>query len=257
VAAGIDFSQIATLAVSHIHLDHAGGAGVLVRDHPHLRLAVHPVGAPHMANPAKLVASAARIYTSQMESLWGEIVPIPADRIDTLEAGSRLRAGSHELDVGWVLGHASHHITLFDTTAGVLFTGDAAGVRIQGCDHVGAATPPPEFDPEAWEGAIVAMKELGAVKLATTHADAFDDVDRHLDAVMPSTWGFVDVARRAFREVNSYHEVIAALEDRVRQDVGGDESVFAKYELADPAYVSAMGLERYLRKRGEPTIAPS
>jgi glyoxylase-like metal-dependent hydrolase (beta-lactamase superfamily II) len=253
-SAGIDFSQIEAIAVSHIHLDHSGGAGVLLRDHPHLRLLVHPVGAPHMANPEKLINSAARIYTDRMDELWGEIAPIEEERIDTLEDGATVTIGGRQLRVQYVLGHASHHIVLFDEATGVLFTGDTAGVRVQGNQHVGAATPPPEFDPDAWKLSIEIMRDFGASKLALTHSHAFDDVDRHLDAVLPGTDAFIESARQTFTEGGDMGAVIANLQNVVRAGVGGNEAVYNKLELADPAYVSAMGLERYLRKRGEKTL---
>ena len=253
-SANIDMSQIERVAVSHIHLDHSGGAGVLLREHPHLRLSVHPIGAPHMVNPEKLINSAARIYTDRMDELWGEIAPIDEARVDTLADNSTLTVGGRKLRVRYVLGHASHHIVLFDDQSGVLFTGDTAGVRVHGSEYVGAATPPPEFDPEAWKASVEIMCDFGATQLALTHSHAFDDVDRHLDAVLPGTNAFIESVRQAFVHGCDMQAVIVGLQDVVRKGVGGDEGVYSKLELADPAYVSAMGLERYLRKRGEPTV---
>lgn len=253
--AGVDFSQIEAIAVSHIHLDHSGAVGTLLQEYPHLRLKVHPVGAPHMSDPAKLIKSAARIYTDRMDELWGEIAPIDASRIDTLDDDSTIRIGSRSLQIRYVLGHASHHIVLYDDQSGTLFTGDTAGVRIPGSDQVGAATPPPEFDPEAWSSSIEIMRSFGAHRLALTHSAAFEDVDRHLDAVLPGIAAFVESARASFAANGTMDAAISGLHDVVLDGVGGDEIAFAKLELADPAYVSAMGLERYLRKRGEPTIA--
>jgi glyoxylase-like metal-dependent hydrolase (beta-lactamase superfamily II) len=253
-AAGIDPLQISRVAVSHIHLDHSGGAGVLLRDHPHLRLAVHPVGAPHMVNPEKLINSASRIYTDRMDELWGEIAPVDADRIDLVEDNATLTVGGRTLRARHVLGHASHHIVLFDEQNGVLFTGDNAGVRVPGSDYVGAATPPPEFDPEAWRESVEIMREFGATHVALTHGAAFADVDRHLDDVIPAIEHFIDAARATFAEGGDLEAVIEALQAVVRTGVGGDELAFRKLELADPALVSAMGLERYLRKRGEATL---
>lgn len=253
--AGIDFSQIEAIAVSHIHLDHSGAAGTLLREYPHLRLKVHPVGAPHMSDPAKLINSAARIYTDRMDELWGEIAPIDESRIDTLDDDSTIWIGNRPMQIRHVLGHASHHIVLFDELSGTLFTGDTAGVRIPGSDHVGAATPPPEFDPDAWAASVEIMRGFGASRLALTHSAAFEDVERHLDAVLPGIDAFVASARASFAAKGTMEAVIAGLHGVARDGVGGDEIAFAKLELADPAYVSAMGLERYLRKRGEPTVA--
>ena len=249
--AGIDFARISRLMVSHIHLDHAGAAGTLMRLHPHLRLSVHPVGAPHMANPAKLIASATRIYGDRMDSLWGEIAPIDESRIDVLEDGEKLTVDGRSLRVRFAAGHASHHVLLFDEQSGVLFTGDTAGVRVPGSDHVGAATPPPEFDPDAWQTSVAIMREFGALKLALTHSAAFDDVERHLDNVLPGIEVFIETARRTFNSGGDLDAVIQALQNVVLESVGGDRIAFDKLELADPAHVSAMGLQRYLKKRGE------
>jgi glyoxylase-like metal-dependent hydrolase (beta-lactamase superfamily II) len=222
-----------------------------MRQHPHLRLGVHPVGAPHMVKPEKLIASAARIYTDRMDELWGEIAPVDESRIDLLEEGQRIRVSGRDLRIRYVLGHASHHILLFDEQSGVLFTGDTAGVRVPGNDHVGAATPPPEFDPDAWKTSVDTMREFGASYLALTHAAAFDDVERHLDHVLPGIDAFIETARKTFTSGGDLATVVVALQEVVLRSVGGDRVVFDKLELADPAYVSAMGLQRYLKKRGE------
>jgi len=250
-AAGVSFDQIRRIVVSHIHLDHAGAAGVLLRNHPHLRLAVHPVGAPHMAAPEKLVNSAARIYGDQMDTLWGEIAPIPADRIDTLADGDRFTVGNHDLLVRHAAGHASHHLILHDATTNVLFTGDVAGVRIPGTRFVTGATAPPELDPVAWETSVNIMRELNPGKLALTHAGVFEDVQEHLDQVMPVTNHFIDLARDTFTAGGDLQAVIAALQEFLRQSVDRDEVTYNKLELADPTFVSALGLQRYLRKRGD------
>jgi glyoxylase-like metal-dependent hydrolase (beta-lactamase superfamily II) len=126
-AAGFDPDQITRLIVTHIHLDHAGGAGSLIQRLPRARLFVHRVGAPHMVDPSKLLSSATRIFEEDMERLWGEILPVPEDRVVVLDDEATLRVGDRVLEALHTPGHASHHLAFHDAERGVIFTGDVAG----------------------------------------------------------------------------------------------------------------------------------
>ena len=126
-AAGFDPDQITRLIVTHIHLDHAGAAGSLIQRLPRARLFVHRVGAPHMIDPSKLLASATRIFQDDMERLWGEILPVPEERVVILDDESTLRIGSRVLKALYTPGHATHHLAYQDAEGGVIFTGDVAG----------------------------------------------------------------------------------------------------------------------------------
>ncbi|MFI5179631.1 MAG: MBL fold metallo-hydrolase, partial [Vicinamibacterales bacterium] len=126
--AGIAMSDVTTVLLTHIHLDHAGACGTLVRTRPGLRVYVHEKGAPHMVDPGKLLASATRLYGDQMDRLWGEVLPVPSEAIVTLAGGERVEAGGRRLDVAYTPGHASHHVSYWAADAGIAFVGDAAGV---------------------------------------------------------------------------------------------------------------------------------
>jgi len=137
------------LLLTHIHLDHAGAAGTLVREHPGITVLVHERGATHMARPEKLIDSAARLYGANMDRLWGEFAPVPEKNLVSLRGGERIDVGGRTLDVAYTPGHASHHVSYFDSSSGVAFVGDTAGVCING-GYVLPPTPPPTSTSSLW-----------------------------------------------------------------------------------------------------------
>jgi glyoxylase-like metal-dependent hydrolase (beta-lactamase superfamily II) len=164
------------ILLTHIHLDHAGAAGTLARRWPDVEVWVHERGAPHLADPARLVASATRLYGDEMDRLWGEIVPIPADRLRVLKGGEKVGAWR----VAYTPGHASHHVSYLHEPTGTLFAGDVAGVRIPPEGLILAPTPPPDIDFAAWHASLDLLQEWGAERVAVTHFGAWDDVPEHL-----------------------------------------------------------------------------
>ena len=138
------------LLLTHIHLDHAGAAGALVERFPGLEVYVHARGAPHLADPSRLLASAERIYGDEMAELWGRVLPVPERNLRVVEGGETIAVAGRELDVAYTPGHASHHVVYFDRSDGTAFVGDVAGVRIPPSDFVRAPTPPPDIDVDAW-----------------------------------------------------------------------------------------------------------
>ena len=146
-ALGIGADDLAGIVVTHIHLDHAGGVGDLARAFPNATVHVHPVGARHLADPSRLVASAGRVYGDMLDRVYGRLDPTPAERINALDDGEEIRIGpGRALVAVHSPGHASHHLALHDSGSGVLFTGDAAGVRLPDVGVLRPATPPPDFD---------------------------------------------------------------------------------------------------------------
>src|SRR5262249_39730544 len=148
--AGISIADVRTLLLTHIHLDHAGATGTLIRENPSLRVYVHEKGAPHMADPAKLIASATRLWGNDMDRLWGEMRPVPAECMTIVRGGERIVAGGRDFDVAYTPGHASHHVSYFSRDTGIAFVGDTAGVRLQAGQYILPPTPPPDIDLEAW-----------------------------------------------------------------------------------------------------------
>src|SRR3989449_8951902 len=145
-AHGIGVGDLDAILLTHIHLDHAGATGSLVRENPRLAVYVHKNGAPHMIDPSKLLASAQRLWPNDLQLLFGETLSVPAENLRILEGGENLTLGSRQLEVVYTPGHASHHVSYFDKTGGVAFVGDTAGGRIEGKFFVLPPTPPPGID---------------------------------------------------------------------------------------------------------------
>jgi glyoxylase-like metal-dependent hydrolase (beta-lactamase superfamily II) len=226
------------LALTHIHLDHAGAAGSLARRFPHLEVWVHERGARHLADPSRLLASAGRLYGEQMERLWGEVLPVPAERIRVLSGGESIEG----MRVAYTPGHASHHVSYLHEDSGWAFTGDVAGVRIAGGPTM-APTPPPDIDLDAWRASIEEIESWEPSALAITHFGAHRDVAAQLTAL------------RAHLEET---EALAASLDgegfatavRSRVASSTDPAIAATYEQAMPPGQSYAGLRRYIERGG-------
>lgn len=181
VIAGLEQLQVNHLdwiVVTHIHLDHAGAAGTLAQRFPEAKVAVHGVGAPHLVDPAKLWKSATRIYGALMDTLWGGIDPIPEEKIHVLEDGDKIDLGGRSLQAIETPGHAYHHHAYLDDATGILFTGDALGVRLPDVGVVRPATPPPEFHLEKAIQSIEKIRGVGPDALWLTHFGPHDEGER-------------------------------------------------------------------------------
>jgi glyoxylase-like metal-dependent hydrolase (beta-lactamase superfamily II) len=222
------------LALTHIHLDHAGASGTLARRFPDLEVWVHECGARHLADPTKLLDSATRLYGAEMQRLWGEVLPVPAERLRVLRGGERLGP----FRVAYTPGHASHHVSYLHEPSGRVFTGDVAGVRIDG-GRVLAPTPPPDIDLAAWRSSLDLIEDWRPSSLAVTHFGAYDDVAAQLASL-----------RAHLDEVEAWAGELdeAGFVAKVRERVHGDGSPGA-YAHALPPEQSFQGLTRYLRKR--------
>jgi glyoxylase-like metal-dependent hydrolase (beta-lactamase superfamily II) len=224
------------IALTHIHLDHAGASGSLARRFPEAEVWVHERGAPHMIDPGKLLESAGRLYGEEMERLWGAVLPVPAERIRVLAGGESLGP----FRVAYTPGHASHHVSYLHEPSGFAFTGDVAGVRI-GAGPVLAPTPPPDIELPAWRSSLEVIEGWRPRMLAITHFGAYGDVAAHLAQLR-------DVLERAERSGAELDErsFVATLRGRVSEC---DPATRAAYEQAVPADQSFQGLARYLRRR--------
>lgn len=235
------------LLLTHIHLDHAGATGELVRRWPDLDVYVHERGAPHVIDPAKLLASAGRLYGGDegMARLWGKVLPVPAERVHALAGGETVTIGADSFRVAYTPGHASHHVSYLHEGTGRAFVGDTGGVRIPPTpvELTIAPTPPPDIDIEAWEESLDAIAAWRPTSLALTHFGAFDEVDAQIDAVRACLRELAELARDGDLEA-----VEAAVRERMTR---GDDHVRAAFESAVPPDHIPLGLERYWRKRAE------
>ena len=234
---GLDLTDVRHLLLSHIHLDHAGAAGVLVRQNPWLQVHVSEVGAPHLLDPSRLDASARRLYGDAFDELWGELAPIPAENVHVV--GDRVVG----LDCFPTPGHAWHHVSYLDAN-GTLYAGDAAGVRLAEGRFVMPPCPPPELDLEAWERTIEEIERRAPARLALIHFGVFDDVEEHLSSLRETLrrWG-----KRVEDGMDEEAFVAAA-----RYDVSQtDPELVDEYQRAGPYWHHFRGIERYWRQRRE------
>jgi len=233
------------LLLTHIHLDHAGATGALVRRWPDLEVYVHERGAPHVVDPSKLMSSAGRLYgEDNMRRLWGEVLPVPAERVHALTGGERLDVAGG-LRVAYTPGHASHHVAYLHEESERAFVGDVAGVRIPPADLVIAPTPPPDIDVEAWEASLDRIGDWRPTSLGLTHFGAVDDAGAQLEATRQSLRDLAGLARRGDADL-----LENAVRSTIERESDGAATVQA-YEAAVPPSHLFMGLERYWRKRAE------
>lgn len=251
--AGFDPAQLTHVFVTHIHLDHAGGVGVLLRDHaPSATVYVHPIGAPHLIDPSRLLASAARLYGGSMETLWGEVAPVPEERVVSWDDGDSVEVGGHPVTALFTPGHASHHVALWEPARGVAFTGDVGGVRMAGTDYNLPPPPPPELDPEAWAVSIGRLRELDARRLYLTHGGPFADVESHLDQILPNLAELRELVKRDLLAGAAPEAITARIHANLLAHVGDvDPGVVTNFEWASPSFLATSGLTRLLVKRGE------
>lgn len=252
--AGYTMADVSRLIVTHIHLDHAGAAGPLMRDYPHLRLSVHGAAAPFLVSVDRLWNSAARIYGDQMEPLWGEAVDVDAGRVDSLADGEVLHVAGTTLRAVATPGHAGTHLAFLDERRGILFTGDAAGARMPGSHLVVPTLAPPELDFDVWAETVETMRSLRPERLALTHFGVFDDADRHLASLMPAIATSMEIAGRVLLTPEDEgvltDELTRVMRTAYEREEGDIERAYAGMQLAMPTYLAAKGLVRVFRKTG-------
>jgi len=222
------------LALTHIHLDHAGATGSLLRRFPDLEVWVHERGAPHLIDPAKLISSATRLYGADMERRWGEVLPVPAERLHVLVGGERVGA----FRVAYTPGHASHHVSYLHEPSGYAFTGDVTGVRIDGA-CVLAPTPPPDIDLEAWRASLELIESWRANRVAITHFGSYGDVDDHLLALR-------DELARVQESAGRQGQAAFAAAIRAKVSASSSARTAAAYAQASSPEQNFAGLARYL-----------
>jgi glyoxylase-like metal-dependent hydrolase (beta-lactamase superfamily II) len=232
--------QPTAILLTHIHFDHAGASGALVRRWPDLPVYVHERGAPHMAEPERLVASAARLYGGEegLARLWGEVVPVPERNLKVLRGGETVLG---DFRVEYTPGHASHHVSFLHEPTGIALVGDVAGVRIPPAQYVMAPTPPPDVDVEAWDRSIGVVEAWAPQALALTHFGRVDDVGPHLAAMRERLHEVVGLAAQHGMEAFA-----AGILDRIERNAG---DVAGAYTQAAPPDHLYLGARRYLDKR--------
>ena len=250
---GIRFGDVRQILITHIHLDHAGATGSILERHPHIEVIVHGRGAPHMADPSKLMASAGRLYGQDMDRLWGEVKPVAARSLRVVEGGETLSIVGREVKVEYTPGHASHHVSYLDTASRVAFVGDTAGIRRGSGTYILPPTPPPDIDIEVWRTSEQKILAWDPDTLFLTHFGPYQGARQHLEGMFENMEAWSRSVRRLLAD--------ASLTDEDRQQKFTDEAFFdltrrvgeteaADYTKAGGLNYSWQGLARYWRKRG-------
>ena len=250
-AHGVALADLTAVLLTHIHFDHAGVTGTLVARHPALRVYVHAVGARHLADPSRLVASAMRIYGDRMDVLWGPILPVPADRLHALAGGESLRLGGRRFAVRETPGHAVHHVTYLDESDGTAYCGDVAGVRLPPAHVVLPVTPPPDFDHARWLESLAILEALAPTRLFLTHFGMSDDPAVHLAQLRVGLTAWSEHARALLAEdgtdaarADRFHAwVLDTIAERLTDDERRAVAAFSDFRA------SFHGLARHWRPR--------
>jgi len=228
------------LLLTHIHLDHAGISGTLVRRWPDLPVYVHELGAPHMADPGKLVVSVARLLGEEnMRTLWGDVVPVPEKNLHVLRGGETVIDGAFRVE--YTPGHAAHHVSYLHEPSGTALVGDVAGIRIPPSDFTLAPTPPPDIDVETWERSLDVVAEWRPERLALTHFGAAEDPESQLEANR-------EALRSQVRLVESAGQAEFEQEMLERVESGARDAAGAYLQIAPTEHLY-LGLDRWRRRR--------
>jgi glyoxylase-like metal-dependent hydrolase (beta-lactamase superfamily II) len=236
----LDGEQPRAVLLTHIHFDHAGAAGALVREWPDVEVWVHERGARHLVDPARLVASAKRLYGDDFDRLWGEVVPIPERSLRVLRGGESLDGW----DVAYTPGHASHHVSYRHQSSGWVFAGDTCGVRLPPANLLLPPTPPPDVDLAAWDASLDAIAAWEPERIAITHFGDYGDTAEHLERMRAALAHWSELAARVDGDAYA-----AALRATIAEAL--DEDGARAFGMAMPAEQQWLGLDRYLQRERE------
>ena len=246
--------DLATIVVTHIHLDHAGGTGDLAQMFPSAEVVVHELGARHLADPSRLMASARMVWGSELESLFGTLAPTPHERIRAVDQiGVVDLGGGRRLESHYSPGHARHHVGLVDSVSGDLYVGDAAGLYIQETGDMRPATPPPDFDLEVALESLRMFAALQPTRLLFSHFGPVTAVDQALDTAAAEIRVWVEETRQARKAGLDLDHAAAMVAERTRQryrvlSEDGSAEVAAKYDRISSATANVAGIMHWLDK---------
>lgn len=252
-ALGLGPDDLAHIVVTHIHLDHAGGVGTLSHHFPSATIWVHERGAPHLADPAKLVESATRVYGQErLRELFGPVEAVPQERLRAVADGDTVDLAERSLEVLYTPGHASHHVALVDSTSGAVFTGDALGIHLPDLRVLRPATPPPDIDVELGERSIERIRERASGLLLFSHFGPVTEVDELCEIAARRLRKWAEIVRDALVETDDLDRVAELLERKTADEFGPGEAVDReRYEILSGMKMNAAGLVRYWKKKAE------
>ncbi len=250
---GVGAADLATVVVTHIHLDHAGGVGDIARAFPNATVVVHERGARHLADPSRLMASAHRVFGPAMDRLFGDLLPVPVERMVALaEVGTIDLGDGRRLDAFHNPGHASHHIGLLDSATGDLYTGDAAGVYVAQTADVRPSTPPPDFDLDLTLTSLDRMRAAGANRLLFSHFGPVTEVDSVLERSIEEVRRWVEMVRAVHDVAPDFDhavELVRARDRAERPEFYADDARVHKFEELASTGANVSGIWRWLEHR--------
>jgi glyoxylase-like metal-dependent hydrolase (beta-lactamase superfamily II) len=250
-AQGASLEDVTHILLTHVHLDHAGATGTLLRRCPRAKVIVHELGAPHLVDPGRLIGSATRLYGDQMARLWEEIAAVPASNLVVVGSSRQtIDAAGRRFEVAYTPGHAIHHVSFFDESSGVAFVGDAAGIRIHG-RYVRPPTPPPDIDVESWTRTAARIRAWNPQTMVLTHFGPSTEVGAHLDALVENLSAGADLVRRSLLEPGTDDDKARRYADYVERELGRylTAGEAAPHHVGASFEVSWHGLARYWRKK--------
>lgn len=247
---GIDKNDLATIVVTHVHLDHAGGAGHLTSHFPKSQLIAHERGARHLVDPSRLMASARRVFGRLLDEVMGELLPTPVERVTSLgDIGTIDLGDGRSLRTFYAPGHASHHIGLIDSASGDLYVGDAAGVYIQETKTQRPATPPPDFDLETTLNSIELFRSIAPKRLLFSHYGPVTDINETLDVSIEELRLWVELVRGARHQQLDLDHAIAMIKEKTRERYArlmNDTALSQKFEELNSTGANIVGINRWL-----------
>jgi glyoxylase-like metal-dependent hydrolase (beta-lactamase superfamily II) len=252
-AAGISIDELAGVLLTHIHLDHAGASGTIIKRNPRAKLYVHQRGARHMVAPERLLNSAERLYGDQMDELWGEFLAVPEANVVALSGGETLELAGRRIEVAYTPGHASHHVSYLDTSNGTALVGDTVGIRIGDHPYVLPVTPPPDIDLDAWRTSLAKIEAWKPERLYVTHFGVAHGVAGHLDEFRQRLGQWADQVREGLISDRDDEECIVRFTAGVVGDLEArlPADIVPLYRQGGAPDMSWRGLARYWRKRSE------
>jgi glyoxylase-like metal-dependent hydrolase (beta-lactamase superfamily II) len=247
---GQTFQSIDSLLLTHIHLDHAGATGALLRENPKLSVYVHEFGAGHMIDPSRLLASAGRLYGGDLKPLYGECLPVPETSLRALEGGERIRIGEAELEVCYTPGHASHHVTYWEPESKTAFVGDTAGIRVEGDTFLLPATPPPDIDLEIWNQSLNKIAAWRPERLFLTHFGFIENPTEHIQLYRIRLKEWTELTRKLLESGADATDAERAFVDVMTSEIRSIVPAPAAdhYIFNGGLRLSWLGLMRYVRK---------
>jgi len=252
-------SAVTNVVLTHIHLDHAGCVGRLAKLGDDIKFYVHPIGAPHLITPERLIQSARRIYGDQMDRLWGAILPVPECQVYAVEDDAMIHLDGRYLRSCYTPGHASHHIAWLEDQEKITFVGDAAGMRIQGSEYIIPVAPPPDINVDVWEQSLNRLEDQNAEKFFLTHFGVIDNPKHHIQEMRTRLQSWADAVLRSLDDDSE--------SDAMRSEAFHVSEMDHMYSVVDPElqkpynYMgqpreSWAGLARYWRKKRASEVTP-